>query len=58
MVEEREIRQESERELIHRIVAGSKQEFCFLVDRYKQKVYGLLRGMGASPMDAAACYSR
>lgn len=52
MVEERDIRQESERELIHRIVAGSKQEFCFLVDRYKQKIYGLLRGMGASPMDA------
>lgn len=52
MVEERDIRRESERELIHRIVAGSKQEFCFLVDCYKQKIYGFLRGMGASPMDA------
>lgn len=52
MVEERDIRQKSERELIHRIVAGSKQDFRILVDRYKQKIYSLLRGMGASPMDA------
>lgn len=41
-----------EEELIARIIAGDKQLFALLVDRYKIKVYGILRGMGASHPDA------
>lgn len=41
-----------EEELIQRIVAGDKQLFSVLVDRYKNKVYGIMRGMGASHPDA------
>lgn len=41
-----------EEELIQRIIAGDKQLFAVLVDRYKNKVFGILRGMGASHQDA------
>ncbi|WP_440116950.1 RNA polymerase sigma factor [Paenibacillus sp. QZ-Y1] len=41
-----------EEELIQRIIAGEKQLFSMLVDRYKNKVYGIMRGMGASHQDA------
>ncbi|MEN1988345.1 RNA polymerase sigma factor [Paenibacillus hubeiensis] len=41
-----------EDELVRRIVAGEKQLFAIIVDRYKNKVFGLLRGMGASHQDA------
>ncbi|MFC9706854.1 RNA polymerase sigma factor [Paenibacillus sp. NPDC056933] len=41
-----------EEELIQRIIAGDKQLFAVLVDRYKHKVFGILRGMGASHSDA------
>jgi len=41
-----------EDELVRRIVAGEKQLFAIIVDRYKNKVFGLLRGMGASHPDA------
>ncbi|MGQ8870781.1 RNA polymerase sigma factor [Paenibacillus sp. TSA_86.1] len=41
-----------EEELIQRIIDGDKQLFSVLVDRYKNKVYGIMRGMGASHPDA------
>lgn len=41
-----------EEELIQRIIDGDKQLFSVLVDRYKNKVYGIIRGMGASHPDA------
>ncbi|WP_017690275.1 hypothetical protein [Paenibacillus sp. PAMC 26794] len=41
-----------EEELIQRIVAGDKQLFSVLEDRYKNKVYGIMRGVGASHPDA------
>lgn len=41
-----------EEELIERIIGGEKQLFAVLVDRYKNKVFGIMRGMGASHQDA------
>lgn len=41
-----------EEELIQRIIEGDKQLFAHLVDRYKNKVYGIFRGMGANHQDA------
>ncbi|MBR2567274.1 MAG: sigma-70 family RNA polymerase sigma factor [Paenibacillus sp.] len=41
-----------EEELIQRIIDGDKQLFSVIVDRYKHKVYGIMRGMGASHPDA------
>nr|WP_275984136.1 sigma-70 family RNA polymerase sigma factor [Paenibacillus hamazuiensis] len=31
---------------------GHKEDYAFLVNRYKNKIYGLLRGMGADDQDA------
>ncbi|NGZ77108.1 RNA polymerase sigma factor [Saccharibacillus alkalitolerans] len=42
----------TEAELLRRIAAGDKQRYAEIVDRYKGKVYGLLRGMGANHQDA------
>ncbi|EHB48917.1 RNA polymerase sigma factor [Paenibacillus lactis] len=39
-------------ELIERIINGDKQLFAVLVDRYKNKIYGIFYGMGASHQDA------
>ncbi|MFC9774084.1 RNA polymerase sigma factor [Paenibacillus chitinolyticus] len=37
---------------IEGVLRGNKNDFAYLVDRYKNKVYMLLRGMGAEPQDA------
>ncbi|MGX4585620.1 RNA polymerase sigma factor [Paenibacillus chitinolyticus] len=37
---------------IEGVLRGNKNDFAYLVDRYKNKVYILLRGMGAEPQDA------
>jgi RNA polymerase sigma-70 factor (ECF subfamily) len=39
-------------ELIERIINGDKQLFAVLVDRYKNKIYGIFCGMGACHQDA------
>ncbi|WP_159885598.1 RNA polymerase sigma factor [Paenibacillus puerhi] len=39
-------------QLVSEALGGSKEAFAELVNRYKHKVYGLLRGMGASVPDA------
>lgn len=41
-----------EKQWISRVLAGHKEEYAFLVNRYKPKIYGLLRGMGADHQDA------
>lgn len=41
-----------ERQWILNVVAGHKGDYAFIVNRYKNKIYGLLRGMGANHQDA------
>lgn len=43
---------DDEKRWISRVLAGNKEEYAFLVDCYKNKIYGLLRGMGADHQDA------
>lgn len=38
--------------LVSQVLAGDKRSFTQLVDMHKNKIYGLLRGLGASPQDA------
>ncbi|BFH59996.1 RNA polymerase sigma factor [Paenibacillus azoreducens] len=38
--------------LVREVLAGQKESFTQLVDAHKNKIYGLLRGMGAGPQDA------
>jgi RNA polymerase sigma factor (sigma-70 family) len=38
--------------LIKEVLQGGKEAFAFLVNRYKDRVYKLLRGMGAQQQDA------
>lgn len=38
--------------LVKQVLAGHKDSFAQLVDTHKNKIYGLLLGMGASPQDA------
>ncbi|MGC6588148.1 RNA polymerase sigma factor [Paenibacillus sp. Dod16] len=42
----------SETEIIRRIVGGEKQLFAVIVDRYKIKVYGIIRSMGLNHQDS------
>ncbi len=42
----------SESEIIRRIVEGEKQLFAVIVDRYKSKVYGIIRSMGLNHQDS------
>ncbi|MEC0245492.1 sigma-70 family RNA polymerase sigma factor [Paenibacillus chitinolyticus] len=42
----------TERRHIESVLSGNKNDYAYLVDRYKNKVYMLLRGMGAEPQDA------
>jgi RNA polymerase sigma factor (sigma-70 family) len=53
-VEERVDRngQDHEKQWIRRVLEGHKEEYTFLVNRYKNKIYWLLRGMGAEHQDA------
>jgi RNA polymerase sigma factor (sigma-70 family) len=53
-VEERsdQIEKDYEKQSIQRVLEGYKEEYAFLVDRYKNKIYGILRGMGADHQDA------
>ncbi|WP_158560347.1 RNA polymerase sigma factor [Paenibacillus contaminans] len=41
-----------EKEWISRVLEGHKEDYTYLVNRYKNKIYGLLRGMGADHQDA------
>ncbi|MGN7764253.1 RNA polymerase sigma factor [Paenibacillus sp. 22594] len=43
---------DSELNIIKDIIKGNKEAYAFLVDKYKNKIYGLLLKMGASPEDA------
>ncbi|MBN6186500.1 sigma-70 family RNA polymerase sigma factor [Aneurinibacillus sp. BA2021] len=43
---------EEEREWVARVLCGELDAYAHLVNRYKNKVYALLLGMGASPQDA------
>ncbi|GIP24322.1 RNA polymerase sigma factor [Paenibacillus sp. J22TS3] len=45
-------RQDDERKWISRVLDGHTEEYAFLVNLYKNKIYGLLRGMGADHQDA------
>ncbi|MNO36007.1 ECF RNA polymerase sigma factor SigW [compost metagenome] len=47
-----EVEKENERQWILNVLDGHKEDYSYLVDRYKNKIYGLLRGMGASDQDA------
>ncbi|MDR0270746.1 sigma-70 family RNA polymerase sigma factor [Paenibacillus sp.] len=38
--------------LVREVLSGNKESFTQLVDAHKNKIYGLLRGMGAGPQDA------
>lgn len=38
--------------LVRQVLAGDKRSFAQLVDTHKNKIYGLFRGLGASPQDA------
>ncbi|CAG7648991.1 RNA polymerase sigma factor [Paenibacillus allorhizosphaerae] len=42
----------SDEQLVAEALGGNREAFAELVHRYKNKVYGLLRGMGADGMDA------
>lgn len=42
----------SEEEIIRRIIGGEKQLFALIVDRYKNKVYGIIRSMGVNHQDS------
>ncbi|WP_312886593.1 RNA polymerase sigma factor [Paenibacillus foliorum] len=41
-----------EKQQILRVLEGHKEDYAFLVNRYKNKIYGVLRGMGADHQDA------
>ncbi|MCR8631552.1 RNA polymerase sigma factor [Paenibacillus radicis (ex Xue et al. 2023)] len=41
-----------EKQWIHNVLEGQKEDYAFLVNRYKNKIYGILRGMGADHQDA------
>lgn len=43
---------EQELSIIHDVLRGNKASYTFLVDKYKNKIYGLLLKMGASTEDA------
>ncbi|MGF7049594.1 RNA polymerase sigma-70 factor (ECF subfamily) [Paenibacillus sp. DS2015] len=43
---------DKEKRWISRVMEGHKEEYAFLVNHYKNKIYGLLRGMGADHQDA------
>ncbi|OAB44330.1 hypothetical protein [Paenibacillus glacialis] len=43
---------DDEQRWISRVLEGHKEEYTFLVNKYKNKIYGLLRGMGADQQDA------
>ncbi|BFT72378.1 RNA polymerase sigma factor [Paenibacillus sp. P36] len=45
---------EKDREMqwISNVLDGRKEDYAFVVNRYKNKIYGLLRGMGADHQDA------
>jgi RNA polymerase sigma factor (sigma-70 family) len=43
---------DQEKQTIRRVLEGHKEEYSFLVNRFKNKIYGLLRGMGANHQDA------
>ncbi len=51
-MEERVHENDDEKQWISRVLKGDKEEYAFLVNRYKNKIYGLLRGMGADDQDA------
>lgn len=38
--------------LIEEVLMGRKESYASIVDKYKNKIYGLLRSMGATPIDA------
>lgn len=42
----------AERQWIQNVLTGHKEDYAFIVNRYKNKIYGLLRGMGANHQDA------
>ncbi|WP_339315207.1 sigma-70 family RNA polymerase sigma factor [Paenibacillus sp. FSL R10-2734] len=46
------VEKEEERQWIQNVLDGHKEDYSFLVNRYKNKIYGLLRGMGANDQDA------
>ncbi|WP_419886607.1 RNA polymerase sigma factor [Paenibacillus sp. B-A-8] len=46
------VEKEDERQWIQNVLHGHKEDYSFLVNRYKNKIYGLLRGMGADHQDA------
>jgi RNA polymerase sigma-70 factor (ECF subfamily) len=41
-----------EKQWIHNVLEGRKEEYAFLVDKYKNKIYSVLRGLGADHQDA------
>ena len=43
---------ESDKDIIEQILAGRQDLYAILVNKYKQRMYGLLRGMGATHEDA------
>ncbi|MCI1693887.1 RNA polymerase sigma factor [Aneurinibacillus aneurinilyticus] len=43
---------EEEREWVARVLHGDKEAYAHLVNKYKNKVYALLLGMGVAPQDA------
>ncbi|MDQ1912908.1 RNA polymerase sigma factor [Paenibacillus sp. GD4] len=43
---------EQDSELTRRVLAGDKQAYAFLVNKYKNKIYNVIRGMGVSLQDA------
>jgi RNA polymerase sigma-70 factor (ECF subfamily) len=46
------VEKEEERQWILNVLDGHKEDYSYLVNRYKNKIYGLLRGMGADHLDA------
>lgn len=38
--------------LVEEVLKGRKESYALILDRYKTKVYGLLRSMGATSVDA------
>lgn len=42
----------SEQAVIRQVLQGHKEAFAYIVDQYKHKIYGILRGMGAGHQDA------
>ncbi|OAB32560.1 hypothetical protein PMSD_16400 [Paenibacillus macquariensis subsp. defensor] len=43
---------DDEQRWISRVLEGHREEYSFVVNKYKNKIYGLLRGMGADQQDA------